>query len=54
MGAVGRGVRVARRSGNHGLVAEVNAVKNADGEEEGTVEGGEIRDGVEDFHPNGD
>ena len=50
-GGAARFGRVVRRSRDHGLVAEVNAVKNADGEEEGTVEGGEIRYGVEHFHP---
>ena len=47
-----RSFGVTRRSGDDGLVTEVETVEGADGEEEGPGKSSEVCDGTQDVHGN--
>jgi hypothetical protein len=43
---------VSGRSGNHSLMAEVNAIENANRKEERAGQSGQVADGTKDVHAN--
>jgi hypothetical protein len=47
-----RFIGMLRGRGDNGLVSQMNAVENTDGEEKRAGECGELRDGTENFHEN--